>query len=1053
MKRTALNMPARKSCGRCATPIPVNAPQGLCPACLLTAGFTALGSTAKRPATANARVIFEKSKARTTVGDYELIEEIARGGMGIVFRARQISLNRTVAVKALLFGEFASDPFIARFRDEAQAAAALQHPNIVAIHDVWQHAGQHFFSMEFVDGQTLAHIVKDGPLSARRAARYAQIVARAVHFAHERGIVHRDLKPSNVLIDSADQPRVTDFGLAKRLDHEGGAQPVSGVVGSPHYMSPEQAGQRGAAVGPGSDVYAIGAMLYHMLAGRPPFAGENIEEVLAQTIEAEPIRPRLLNVSVPRDLETICLKCLEKDPRRRYETALDLAEDLERFAQRIPIRARPIAPAERIVRWCRRNPAPAAVLFLLTATTILTTWASIHFRDLNQTIRIGQYLSDMNVAARHLEQSDNSHAITLLKAHVPRGNELDLRGFEWRHMWWLCRGNYDDWLPSHPQIVGAIHHSSDGKKIVTFAWDETIRVWDAQTRRNLLTVEKASAFGGFTSDEKAIVANRTDGSLQILDASGATNRSIPAVGQLVGFSRKTGTVATLNTNGILSVWNLQNNTRLLVISNAPPAKLNYSWNSPVIIAPDASKVALIVPNANPLLPSRAVRIFDLLTGVELDSLSENRELRCAAFSPDAKFLVTGEGQGKVRVWNIATHEFKDIFAHSMPVLSLAFAPDGSAFATGSSDQHPIRLWNLATATPLENDFRGQAGDVWSLNFSPDGQRLASGTRDGIVRIWTLARAKPLPQLDRLHAHEYANMAFSPDSKLFAGGCASGVVKIWNVATLETVAIIPRVNYVVAFSSDGRRLLVSDIAGDAFWWDIEKRTAERLPNYGGKLSEVVSVSVSPDRRIAALGLSDGAISLVDMAAGAPAAPMFKGHSAPVYSVAFSPDGQKLASGGGDMNVMMWDVRTGSNLGVCQEHKAAVYGLAISPDGKTLASGCGAETIKLWDVNNVAKHAWASASFHRAVIRSLSFSPDNRTLASGSEDRTVKLSNFVAFSNSTARREVASFSFDESLRGVLFSPDGNTLAAVTDHGTVRIFRAFSLRECDRQFRELR
>ena len=323
-------------CIRCATPLPANAPQGVCPRCLLAA---VVPKTAVQ--------IPQHQKPRAPVGDYELLEEIARGGMGIVFRARQFSLNRIVAIKALLFGEFASDEFVARFRAEAQSAAALQHPNIVAIHEVWQAAGQHFFSMEYVEGKTLATILNGGPLAPTRAARYIEIMARAVHYAHQRGIIHRDLKPSNVLIDSADQPRITDFGLAKRFTSATALSPTTTFAGSPHYVSPEQCGQSGAFITPAADIYSLGATLYHMLTGRPAFVGESVEQILAQTINAEPVSPRLLNQSISRDLETICLKCLAKDPSRRYATALELAEDLERFLQNLPIKARPISPVER----------------------------------------------------------------------------------------------------------------------------------------------------------------------------------------------------------------------------------------------------------------------------------------------------------------------------------------------------------------------------------------------------------------------------------------------------------------------------------------------------------------------------------------------------------------------------------------------------------------------------------------------------------------------------------------------------------------------------------
>jgi WD40 repeat protein/serine/threonine protein kinase len=1049
-------MPAENTCAQCASPLPANAPLGLCPACLIRAGLNAF-SAGKQPS--KPRPSERKTKAHTTVGDYELLEEIARGGMGIVFRARQVSLNRIVAVKALLFGEFASDHFITRFRAEAQAAAALQHPNIIAIHEIWEHRGQHFFSMELVDGQTLAQIIKDRPISSRHAAQYATTIARAVHFANSRGILHRDLKPSNVLIDHHDQPRITDFGLAKRLDQHA-SQSISGVVGSPHYMSPEQAGQRSAELALATDVYSIGAMLYHMLAGRPPFAGESVEEVIHQTLHAEPISPRLLNTSVPRDLETICLKCLQKEPRRRYASARELADDLERFLQDVPIQARPISRAERTLRWCRRNPAPTALLSVISAVAIAATWTAFHFQDLNQAIRISQYVSDMTVAMRHANDGDYGHTLTLLKAHTPANKKHDIRGFEWRYMWTLCRGNFDSWLPRHPQVVGAIHFTSDGEKALAYCWNNSIRLTDTRTRANLLTLPDVTALGGFTPNERAIVVARTNALLEIIDIkTGSVFQSFPNVGQLLAYSPTSQIVATLDPQQNLKIWNVATGHELLTIPDAPSAKLDYSWNSSIVISRDGRKLAMIV--ASKLIgSSTTVGVWDLTTGKELDSFLENRELRCAAFSPDANFLLTGDGAGSVSARNLSNGVCTKFQAHTVPVLAIAFSPDGKSFATGSSDEKCIRLWDLETLSPKENQFLGQAGDVWTLSFSADGKRLASGTRDDIIRIWNVAAASSPSTLDRLHADQYANIAFSPNSRLFAGGCEDHTVKIWNVNTLAVVATIPRANFVVAFSSDNRRLLVSGPQWNAFWWDIEKRTAEFLPTYSGQQGGVNSVAISPDRRFAALGMSNGDILIVDMNTGLLARPALKGHTDSVRSLAFSPDGAKLASGSSDKNVMVWDVKTGASLGACSEHKGSVFGLTISPDGQTLASGCGAETIKLWDLNNVGKRSWASGSQHRSAIRSLSFSPDNRTLASGSEDSTVKLWNFPAasrFKSESAKsklsQEVASFPFKAPIRSVLFSPDGNTLAVVTDNGGLQLFRAFSLEECDRQLAEFR
>ena len=265
-------------------------------------------------------------------GDYELLEEIARGGMGVVYRARQTSLGRIVALKMILAGPFASKEIIQRFRGEVTAAALLQHPNIVAIHDVGIHDGQHYFSMDYVEGQNLSQLVGTRPLPPAKAARYVKLIAEAIQYAHQQGILHRDLKPSNVLVDASDQPRITDFGLAKRLDGDASLTLTGQMLGSPNFMPPEQASAQRGKVGRHSDVYGLGAILYHLLTARPPFQAESFESVIHQVLNTEPVSPRLLNSSVPPDLETICVKCLQKEPSHRYQSAQELADELESFS-------------------------------------------------------------------------------------------------------------------------------------------------------------------------------------------------------------------------------------------------------------------------------------------------------------------------------------------------------------------------------------------------------------------------------------------------------------------------------------------------------------------------------------------------------------------------------------------------------------------------------------------------------------------------------------------------------------------------------------------------
>ena len=304
----------------------------------------------KEPSDDDQQRILTNIEMPRAFGDYELLEEIARGGMGVVYKARQISLNRTVALKMILAGQLAGEEEVNRFHTEAEAAANLRHPNIVAVHEVDQIEGQHFFSMDYVDGKSLSVLVKENPLAAKTAARYVRTIARAIHYAHEQGILHRDLKPSNILIDQNDQPQITDFGLAKRVQGNSDLTATGQVLGTPGYLPPEQAAAATDQIGPASDVYSIGAILYELLTGRPPFRAETPLDTLMQVVDSQPVPPRLLNPNVPHDLETICLKCLEKRPDQRYRTAQELSGDLERYLNDEAIQASSINLLDRVTR-------------------------------------------------------------------------------------------------------------------------------------------------------------------------------------------------------------------------------------------------------------------------------------------------------------------------------------------------------------------------------------------------------------------------------------------------------------------------------------------------------------------------------------------------------------------------------------------------------------------------------------------------------------------------------------------------------------------------------
>ena len=329
------------ACPECGDLLPPGWPKGLCSRCALAGALQAAvvedcGAPQGVPqsaVTSSSGILPRTAQPfPCAFGEYELLEEIARGGMGVVYRARQVRLNRIVALKMILAGQFASQQEVVRFRREAEAAANLRHPGIVAIHEIGEEQGQHYFSMDFVQGRNLAEIIREGRLPARRAARYSQAIADAIHYAHQQGVLHRDLKPSNILIDENDQPRITDFGLAKRVRGDLGLTATGEVLGSPSFMPPEQTSGKSAKLGPPSDVYGVGAILYNLLTGRPPFQAETIDAVLVQLREADPVAPRLLNPSISPDLETICVKCLEKEPARRFPDAAALEHALEQCA-------------------------------------------------------------------------------------------------------------------------------------------------------------------------------------------------------------------------------------------------------------------------------------------------------------------------------------------------------------------------------------------------------------------------------------------------------------------------------------------------------------------------------------------------------------------------------------------------------------------------------------------------------------------------------------------------------------------------------------------------
>ena len=459
-------------------------------------------------------------------GDYELLEKIAQGGMGVVYKARQISLHRIVAMKMILAGQLASDSDIARFQTEALAAANLDHPGIVPVYEVGQHAGQHYFTMGYVEGPSLAAELAKGPLAPRAAAALVQTVAEAVEYAHQQGVIHRDLKPANILLDRTGRPRVTDFGLAKRISSDSNLTVSGQVLGTPSFMPPEQAAGNLDEIGPASDVYALGAVLYNLLTGRPPFQAANPSDTMLQVRIEEPVWPRWLNPEVPRDLETIVLKCLEKFPLRRYGTAQDLVLDLGRFLAGEPIRARPVGRFERGWRWCGRNRRLAAALgsLALTLTAAVVLLIALVVLRTRTVSRLNATLSATQTSLGLMADEGGdparaalwfAHAAQLVAADPQRAEVNRVRVRTWlRHCYLPERA----WLHDRRVLRSLRIHPSGQYLAVTGLPEDSAILWDLRQDNPLVLPgppARVSALA-WSVDGKRVALGAPDGQVAVL---------------------------------------------------------------------------------------------------------------------------------------------------------------------------------------------------------------------------------------------------------------------------------------------------------------------------------------------------------------------------------------------------------------------------------------------------------------------------------------------------------------------------------------------------------